>query len=262
MGLFTPFAYIKNQVLAVTPGIVTTDLVLQYDAGNVASYPGSGTSWSNLEATTLTSTLTNGPTFTTDNGGMIVFDGTNDYTTGPDNAILDFGTGAFTIECWINILANSAANIDGNKSGTIVNAINKSGTLNGWNFLVRGDSVNTGQALLLEVQNSSSGTFPRYVLPAPGGVQTYISQDVLHQVGVSHSSANGTKFFIDGVNYAADFNLSVNVNGTNALEIGRLGISGYPQYFNGGVGIVRIYKGKQLTDAELLQNYNANSNRI
>jgi hypothetical protein len=64
------------------------------------------------------------------------------------------------------------------------------------------------------------------------------------------------------VNYAADFNLTGNVNGDNALEIGRLGVSGYAQYLNGGVGIIRIYKGKQLTDAELLQNYNANSNRI
>jgi hypothetical protein len=266
MGLFTPFAYIRNKVSdvgPVTPGIVTTDLVLQYDAGNVASYPGSGTSWSNLEATTLTSTLTNGPTFTTDNGGMIVFDGTNDYTTGPDNAILDFGTGAFTIECWINIFANSSANADGNKSATIVNAMTKDiPTANGWNFLVRGNTVNTGQALLLERQISGTGTYVRYNLPAPGGVQTYLSQDVLHQVGISHSSANGTKFFIDGVNYAADFNLTGNVNGDNALEIGRLGVSGYAQYLNGGVGIVRIYKGKQLTDAELLQNYNANSNRI
>jgi hypothetical protein len=261
--IFTPFAYIKNkQVGASIPDIVTTDLVLYYDAGNVSSYPGSGTSWSNLEATSLTSTLTNGPTFTTNNGGMIVFDGTDDYTTGADNAILDFGTGAFTIECWVNISADPSANIDGNKSGTIVNALNKSGTLNGWNFLIRGNSTSTGQALLLEVQNSSSGTYPRYTLPSPGGVQTYISKNVLHQVGVSHSSAGGTKFFIDGVNYAADFNLTVNVNGTNALEIGRLGIFGYPQYFNGGVAIVRIYKGKQLSDAELLQNYNANSNRI
>lgn len=262
MGLFTPFAYIKNKEFAAVPGIVTTDLVLHYDAGNVASYPGSGTSWSNLEATSLTSTLTNGPTFTTGSGGMIVFDGTNDFTTGPDNAILDFGTGAFTIECWVNIFANPSANADGNKSGTIVNALNKTGTLNGWNFLLRGDAVNTGQALLLEVQNSSSGTFPRYVLPAPGGIQTYLTKNVLQQVGVSHSSAGGTKFFINGENYSADFNLTVNVNGTNALEIGRLGISGYQQFFNGGVGIVRIYKGKQLSNAELLQNYNANSNRI
>ena len=257
-------AYLSNKwnIALQEPQIVTDSLVLNYDASNKNSYLGTGTSWANLQSTTLTSTLTNGPTFTTNNDGMIVFDGTNDYTTGADNAILDFGTGAWTIECWININANSSANADGNKSATIVNAINKSGTLNGWNFVVRGDATNTGQALIFERQISSTGTFPRYTLPAPGGVQTYISQDVLHQVGISHSSTNGTKFFIDGVYYNADLNLTGNVDGTNALEIGRLGISGYDQYFNGGVAIVRIYKGKQLSDAELLQNYNANSNRI
>jgi hypothetical protein len=253
----------KWNIALQQPQIVTDSLVLNYDAANKNSYVGTGTSWANLQSTALTSTLTNGPTFTTDNDGMIVFDGTNDYTTGPDNAILDFGTDPFTIECWININANSAANADGNKSATIINAMTKDiPTANGWNFVVRGNTVNTGQALLLERQISGTGTYTRYTLPAPGGVATYISQDVLHQVGISHSSANGTKFFIDGVYYNADLNLTGNVNGANALEIGQLGISGYPQFFNGGVGIVRIYKGKQLTDAELLQNYNANSNRI
>jgi hypothetical protein len=260
--IFAPFAFQNKVATAPTPSIVTDNLVLYYDAANTSSYAGTGTSWNNLEATSLTSTLTNGPTFTTNNDGMIVFDGTNDYTTGPDNAILDFGTDPWTIECWINIYANSAANNDGNKSATIINALNKSGTLNGWNFVVRGNTVNTGQALIFERQINSTGTYPRYTLPAPGGVQTYISQNVLHQIGMSHSSAGGTKFFIDGVYYNADLNLTGNVNGTNALEIGRLGITGYQQYFNGGVAIVRLYKGKQLSAAELLQNYNANSDRI
>jgi hypothetical protein len=254
--IFTPFAFKQQQ------GIVTDNLVLHYDAGNTSSYAGSGTSWFNLQPTTLTSTLTNGPTFSTNNGGMIVFDGTNDFTTGADNVILDFGTDPFTIECWINITANSSNNNDGNKSATIVNALNKTGTLNGWNFVVRGDATNTGQALIFERQISNTGTFPRYTLPAPGGVQTYLNKNQLYQVGISHSAANGTKFFIDGVYYNADINLTGNVNGTNALEVGRLGISGYQQYFNGGVAIVRLYKGKQLSAGELLQNYNANSNKI
>jgi hypothetical protein len=259
--IFAPFAF-QNTAIVSTPGIVTTNLVLYYDAGNTSSYAGTGTSWFNLQPTTLTSTLTNGPTFSTNNGGTIVFDGTNDYTTGPDNAILDFGTDPWTIECWVRINANSSNNNDGNKSATIVNALNKSGTLNGWNFVVRGDATNTGQALIFERQISNTGTYPRYTLPAPGGVQTYLNKNQLYQVGISHSAADGTKFFIDGVYYNADLNLTGNVNGTNALEVGRLGISGYQQYLNGTVGIVRIYKGKQLSAAELLQNYNANSNRI
>ena len=41
-------------------------------------------------------TLVNGPTFSNDNGGSIVFDGTNDYIQLPTNSDLTF-TGDFFI---------------------------------------------------------------------------------------------------------------------------------------------------------------------
>lgn len=257
---FAPFAF-QQQVLSVgpLPPYVTDNLVIYYAAGNTSSYPGTGTDWFNLQPTGLTQTLTNGPTFSSANGGLIVFDGTNDYSTGADSALVDFGTGDWTIECWIVINANAAANNDGNKSATIVNALNKTGTYNGWNFVVRGDATNTGQALIFERQINSTGTYPRYTLPAPAG-QSYITKNILHQVGMSHSAANGTKFFIDGVNFNADLNLTGNVNGTNALELARLAITGYQQYFNGSLSAIRIYNGKQLSNAELAQNFNTNFN--
>jgi len=61
------------------PRIVTDGLVLALDAGNTKSYPGSGTTWTDLSGNGNTGTLTNGPTFDSANGGSIVFDGTNDY---------------------------------------------------------------------------------------------------------------------------------------------------------------------------------------
>ena len=45
--------------------IVTSGLILRYDAGNSSSYPGSGTTWSNLASSSFDGTLTNGPTFST-----------------------------------------------------------------------------------------------------------------------------------------------------------------------------------------------------
>jgi hypothetical protein len=59
--------------------VITSGLVLRLDAGNFASYPGSGTIWTNLAGVGNNGTLTNGPTFSTANGGNIVFDGVNDY---------------------------------------------------------------------------------------------------------------------------------------------------------------------------------------
>ena len=63
--------------LTHSPKIVTDGLVLCYDAANTRSYPGTGTTWTDL-AGSNDGTLTNGPTFDTTNGGSIVFDGTDD----------------------------------------------------------------------------------------------------------------------------------------------------------------------------------------
>jgi len=74
---------------AATPGIVTTGLVLNLDAGNSASYPGSGTTWTDLSGNGNTGTLTNGPTYSSADGGSIVFDGTNDCVVVPYNSNLN-----------------------------------------------------------------------------------------------------------------------------------------------------------------------------
>lgn len=66
---------------AHSPKIVTDGLVLALDAGNPKSYPGSGTIWRDKSGNGNDGTLNNGPTFSSDNGGAIVFDGTNDHIT-------------------------------------------------------------------------------------------------------------------------------------------------------------------------------------
>ena len=60
--------------------IVTDGLVFYVDAANDNSYPGTGTTWSDLIGGN-DGALTNGPTYSSANGGSIVFDGVNDYTT-------------------------------------------------------------------------------------------------------------------------------------------------------------------------------------
>ena len=68
---------VKNQ-----NSIVTDGLVFYVDAGNSNSYPGSGTTWSDL-AGSNSGTLepAAGPTYDSANGGSIVFDGTDDYVS-------------------------------------------------------------------------------------------------------------------------------------------------------------------------------------
>ena len=65
------------------PNIVTDGLVLALDAANTKSYPGSGTTWRDLSGNNNSGSLANGPTFSSDNRGSIVFDGSDDYVNIP-----------------------------------------------------------------------------------------------------------------------------------------------------------------------------------
>jgi hypothetical protein len=58
--------------------IVTSGLVLCLDAANRKSYPGSGTTWTDLSGNGRTGTL-NGAGYNPANGGSITFDGSDDF---------------------------------------------------------------------------------------------------------------------------------------------------------------------------------------
>jgi len=83
--------------------IATTGLILNLDATNTASYPGTGTTWTDLSTTANHATLTSSPTYNSSNNGSISF--ASNYATSPSNASYAFGTGDFTFCCWINITA-------------------------------------------------------------------------------------------------------------------------------------------------------------
>jgi hypothetical protein len=53
--------------------LVTADLMLHVDAGNPASYPGSGSTWFDLTTSGLNVTLYSSPTYSSANGGYIAF---------------------------------------------------------------------------------------------------------------------------------------------------------------------------------------------
>ena len=75
--------------LAHSPRIVTDELVLALDAGNTKSYPGSGTTWTDLSGNGNDGTLLNSPTFNSANGGYLDFDGTNDYVNCGNSSVFN-----------------------------------------------------------------------------------------------------------------------------------------------------------------------------
>ena len=71
--------------LGHSPRIVTDGLVLCLDAGNTKSYPGNGSTWTDLSGGGNNGTLTNGPNYSSSNGGYLDFDGSDDYISGVIN---------------------------------------------------------------------------------------------------------------------------------------------------------------------------------
>jgi hypothetical protein len=89
--------------------IVTTGLILNLDAGNIASYPGSGTTWTDLSGNGNNGTLVNGPTYSSESGGKITFNGTNNYVNMGDKFNIDEGTIDFWFKPNVTINPTTAA---------------------------------------------------------------------------------------------------------------------------------------------------------
>ena len=96
-GVATPSRPVASNLGSSGP-IITSGLVLFLDAGNTSSYPGSGTTWTDLSGNGNNGTLTNGPTYTSSNGGAIVFDGINDFVNSGSSISLP---GDISVFAWV-----------------------------------------------------------------------------------------------------------------------------------------------------------------
>jgi hypothetical protein len=67
------------------PNIVTDGLILQWDPADRNSYPGTGTTIYDTSGNGNNGTLYNGVGYSTANGGVLVYDGANDYVQGGPN---------------------------------------------------------------------------------------------------------------------------------------------------------------------------------
>ena len=161
-----------------SPSIVTNGLTLYLDSVNSKSYPGSGTTWTNLSSNTNPLTLVNSPTFSAN--GVFSFNGSNQYATTSNNVL---NSTAYTKCAWFQTSNLSATNniISGNNGqhafwlagGNKLNSGHNGGwstvqsnttlVTNQWYFGVVTFNTTTGWALylngLLEVTNASTTTF-------------------------------------------------------------------------------------------------------
>jgi len=84
--------------ISYNSNIVTDGLVLCLDAANPRSYPGSGTTWTDLSGNGYNGTLQGDTSYVSSNNGGLYLDGTGDYITlGTKNFI----TNDFSLSMWI-----------------------------------------------------------------------------------------------------------------------------------------------------------------
>jgi hypothetical protein len=220
--------------------IVTDGLVLYLDAGKTNSYPGTGTTWTDLSGNNLNGTLVNGPTFNSANQGSIVFDGTNDYVTVANNALLN-PTTTITIGAYFNI---SSFGI--NSYAPIIYKQN-----NHTSFFEQYSLVLTS-------------TLVGFILTGTDRVQKIASSNLdyrnqtIYAVGSCDTSTDEMKFYVNGtlittIAFTSTFDIS-----SLSLSIGGTGNTGtsYPGYSNGKIYNVQIYN-KILSQIEVTQNYEA-----
>jgi hypothetical protein len=240
----------NGKQIVPTTTIVTDGLVLNLDASRTSSYPGSGTTWTDISGNSNNGTLVSGPIFGTANGGGITFDGVNDRIT-LQNANIS-ATGNWTISTWFNL---SALNLD------LVNGAPA--------VLYSQYAPNPGNGrFLLMVRNDGTITnkFQLFLGSGTGYSNQPITGTTTVQINTTYNLVairNGSVFslYLNG-----NLEASLDLTGTNisllqnTSEIG--GVSnGNFGWVNGKIYNTMVYN-RALSATEIGQNYNATKTRF
>ena len=92
--------------------VLTDNLVLKVDASNASSYPGTGTTWYDLSGNDYDGTLTNGASYSSEFGGVMIFTGSNSQyiTFGDPIETRLTSSNAVTYQIWVRGESGSAGN--------------------------------------------------------------------------------------------------------------------------------------------------------
>ena len=227
------------------PSIVTDGLVLCLDAANTKSYPGSGTTWTDISGRGNNGTLTNGPTFSSDDGGSVVVDGSNDFILTPRVT----GTGIHNRSVSWGIWVNPSST-----SGNIMSMSN-SNPQTGWNMPPISAS---GQKFRGKIWNNHILESDTYNLN-----QWYYL--VLVFKYASSGSDRGQFFYVNGELVGSQTNIGYSASASSSGNFMFLGQSNpganNTGMFTGKYSNFHIYN-KALTETEVIQNYNAHKGRF
>jgi hypothetical protein len=232
--------------IAYYGNIVTDGLVLNVDAAKKDSYLGSGTILMDTSGNGYSGTLINSPTFSSDNGGSVAFDGVDDIVIGYKNVLPN--TNTCTLEMVVNI-----------------NIITTYGQV----FYIGQGSFNHNIPYICFCTLINPNRFCFSTNKSSGGSR------LVHLVSTTNFTTSawhhcvGTmgdgllKMYIDSKyigSYSLPLDYASDLSGYDTYIGGGLS-TGFVTDINGKIGPYRVYN-RALSDQEVLQNYNALKGRF
>jgi hypothetical protein len=196
--------------------------------------------WRNSFGGSLKGTLTNGVSFTPNNKGTLIFDGTNDRVSLP--AILSAGAGQYTIEAVFKASSIKTQVVWEQNSSTV---------------------VQNERACMILLDNglggfNGQGNDFHSIIPYTTGVW-------YHWVIVvdKFRTTNTIKLYNNGTLYSEGnpSNGAVNLNVGNYASAVGYKLNANSEYFDGQIPIVRVYN-RCLTPSEIKENYNGYKTRF
>lgn len=229
------FGFLDNTSFP-SPAATTSGLIWCLDASNSLSYPGSGTTWSDLSGSSFTTTLAN-TTYSNSTGESIVFNGST--TTGVTTGIPSTAITNITVQVWASITTSTKGCIfkAGNNAGGYAIGL---GTVN---------FENAGSNIVFLFSGN------RWVLPGQAFTTGWhLITLTLNATSVCGGYYDTTAMTVPtGVNPAAP---------TTSWALGNCaGDAGTARFFNGKIGAVYAYN-RVITQAEVTANYTALARRF
>jgi hypothetical protein len=231
--------------ISYNPRTVTDGLVLCLDAGNTKSYPGSGTTWTDLSGQGNNGSLENGVGYSGSNLGSLSFDGSNDYISLGKSFIStgEIGSGdiSYTLEAWFKYNGTPGATTSG---WSIIGNSSQYGI----GMQLMGNKVNFGYRSNSNFDSTatlSSGNWYHVVCTREAGNSTYLNRIYIN--GQWDSTYNTSNYL-----YITNTTAEMQIGWADTRITGR---------YNGDIAAVRLYN-TFLTDEQVQQNFNATRSRF
>ena len=242
--------------LSHSPRIVTDGLVFCVDAGDKMSYPGAGTTWTDLSKNRNNGTLVNGPTFDSANGGSISLDGSNDYiSVGSFN---EDSSQDLSVMVWVYPIVLDGGSSSGKDYSWIINKRDNASDRQ-WQMYFRSIEGANDFFFRASMWDNTAGT---QVSASPGGTTEIFENQWYHCVLTFNSSNSEVNLYLNGVPEASATLGGTGNRKTGARELIFCKAGWESSYFlSSNLASTQIYN-RALSPEEIKQNYNATRGRF